>query len=767
MTHRELYNAGCGVIPCRANKKPALTTWKEFETRRPTDAQLGRWEQLNRPVWAVICGTVSGVVVLDFDGESGAETMINLGLKPHVRTPSGGFHVYFTHPGERVATLTGKGKEELGRRFPGMDVRGDGGYACCEGRTADGEYTWLRPFELDPWESLRKDAQDCLLGRKTPWTPPQKPTEGNRRSSDELLRLALAKVPTEGRNNRLSFLFQQLRDEQYTQQEAWPIGLEFRRYAGDVDTHGKHDPMTDAEISATLRSAYSQPARDPSPRRAGPITVGRNRHNPRKIEEASPGSPAKPRVYSDYSNAIAFHEKHGQSVRFNVNDLLWRCWNGEVWQPDLLGRVKRMGMEVVQSLYADLSGLDSKEAERLLRHIKASESDNRVCGLLELVKAMDGVSVTADVFDPDPWLVTVQNGAVDLKTGELKSFSRADYSTVQLPVRYDRYATCPRWKRYLEQVFPGDPDTQTYVQRMCGYLLTGDVSRQELYVLYGKPSCGKSVFAETITGILGEHAAALLKSQLLLDPRGGTNDRQGVAAVWNKRLATCSEFEEGDKLDEGLVKSLTGGDAVSVRHLYGRPFTVRPKFRVLLYTNHVPRFHSVGLDMKRRLRMIPFEQCFYAAEEQKAPVRDDNLKDKLRAELDGIFMWMLDGSLDYQRNGIPMSYEVRECTGGVFADMDVIGEWLGAHCSIHVGESALLKDLWRDLEQWCSDRKAKNPFTDSRGLRANLQNRDGILTRKTMYGVLIEGLKLGATRQNDAYDDKDAFTLNSPMREIS
>jgi hypothetical protein len=51
-----------------------------------------------------------------------------LDLSPHVRTGSGGAHLYLRHPGWRVATVNGRSKLELDRRYPGVDVRGDFGY---------------------------------------------------------------------------------------------------------------------------------------------------------------------------------------------------------------------------------------------------------------------------------------------------------------------------------------------------------------------------------------------------------------------------------------------------------------------------------------------------------------------------------------------------------------------------------------------------------------------------------------------------------------
>src|SRR5215472_8902362 len=112
---RAALDAGFSLIPVNADKRPRLPTWKPFQTRLPTADELDSWWHENPSAWAVVTGRVSGIVVLDFDGDAGMETLRALGLKPHVRTGSGGAHLYLRHPGWRIATVNGRSKIELGR----------------------------------------------------------------------------------------------------------------------------------------------------------------------------------------------------------------------------------------------------------------------------------------------------------------------------------------------------------------------------------------------------------------------------------------------------------------------------------------------------------------------------------------------------------------------------------------------------------------------------------------------------------------------------
>jgi len=109
-----------------------------------------------------VTGDISGIVILDFDGFKGLHLLTELGLEPHLMTGSGGAHVYFAHPGYAVKTLNGKSTPGLARLFPGLDIRGDGGYAVFCGRNTDGPYTWLREPDLYDFNLLPNALQQLI-----------------------------------------------------------------------------------------------------------------------------------------------------------------------------------------------------------------------------------------------------------------------------------------------------------------------------------------------------------------------------------------------------------------------------------------------------------------------------------------------------------------------------------------------------------------------------------------------------------------------------
>jgi Bifunctional DNA primase/polymerase, N-terminal len=260
------------VIPLDTDKKPIKTGgyhpdgnpkrlgWKPFQERLATVQELRRWARNYQPAaWAVITGKTSNLILLDFDGERGQETLQKLGLLPHVRTGSGGFHVYFSHPGWNVKTLNNKSSKDKpwAKLYPGLDIRADGGYAAFCGRNTSGPYEWLREPVLDAL-SILPDELRIFLGLMNP--PDIR--SNSRDLQDILIDKALARVGMEGRDNAGFWLACQLRDNRFSQSRAESALLAYACRVPNTNTKGQVEPFTDEDARAKVRSAYNAPARE-------------------------------------------------------------------------------------------------------------------------------------------------------------------------------------------------------------------------------------------------------------------------------------------------------------------------------------------------------------------------------------------------------------------------------------------------------------------------------------------------------------------------
>lgn len=235
--------------------------WKDFQGRKPTVLEVDTWFRTNhgRGV-AVVTGAISGVVALDFDNPHGLRHLDELGVKPHTRTPGGGYHVLFRHPGTYVRTLASKTCPRLGEQYPGLDIRGDGGYIVCAGTTLEsGRYQQLRDYgDLEDLQRIPEAMQKALglirnladhqhgLGEKVELDL----------TSSTLVELALRDVRM-GRNQRGFWLATQLRDARIPLDQALHAMHEYCSRVPETNPQGQLQKYHWSEAEASLHSAYT------------------------------------------------------------------------------------------------------------------------------------------------------------------------------------------------------------------------------------------------------------------------------------------------------------------------------------------------------------------------------------------------------------------------------------------------------------------------------------------------------------------------------
>jgi uncharacterized protein (DUF927 family) len=259
---------GWNVIPVRPDKRPAIPSWKQFQRHRVSVAEIKEWTRKLKPkAWAVVSGHISGLIVLDFDGDMGNATLRTLSLLPHVRTGSGGHHLYVKHPGFKVPTVNAKTKEALASLYPGLDIRGDGGYAVFAGANEAGVYEWLRQPEPEPFESLPAELQvflkQCSEQASANSAKQTTPRASGPVSAERLISRALKKAQAGGRNNAGFWLATQLRDAGYRQDETEGFVLAYAARVSTINTKGQPEAYSKSEAVASIAQAYSRPAREP------------------------------------------------------------------------------------------------------------------------------------------------------------------------------------------------------------------------------------------------------------------------------------------------------------------------------------------------------------------------------------------------------------------------------------------------------------------------------------------------------------------------
>ncbi|MCI4317318.1 MAG: phage/plasmid primase, P4 family, partial [Thermoplasmata archaeon] len=327
---------------------------------------------------------------------------------------------------------------------------------------------------------------------------------------------------------------------------------------------------------------------------------------------------------------------------------------------------------------------------------KRSSTKARIESCLAIASHREGVPVLPDDLDKDPWLLNVRNGTLDLRTGELRTPEPNDLITRVCAVRYDPKASAPTWEGFVSDAMMERADVVSFLQRVAGFSLTGSNREQRFLIHWGGGNNGKSTFLSALRSVLGDYAwhaesGAFLRQET---PRV----RQDLAVLRGVRLVTTSEIEDGKRLDEDLVKRITGGDPIQARHLYSRvELQFVPVCKLMMAVNHKPAIHGQDAGIWRRVLLLPWEWS----------IPDDRLdKDflpKLGAEAEGILAWAVAGCRDYLTlNGLAPPETITKASASYREESDSLAEFLSE--ALEEGASGMettSADVYGAYRGWC------------------------------------------------------------------
>jgi putative DNA primase/helicase len=398
-------------------------------------------------------------------------------------------------------------------------------------------------------------------------------------------------------------------------------------------------------------------------------------------------------ILTEIGNAERFASRYGGDVRFCHQLNTWFVWDGKRLAPDEIAQVERYAKGTVRQLYRDALLLKDKDArESMLKFAMRSDSDHGVRALLARAAAEEGTPVRINELDANPWLLNVENGTIDLRTGGLREHNRADGITKLAPVRFDSAAACPRWRRFLSEIFEPHRDVVEFIQRAVGYSLTGDTREECLFLAYGTRRNGKGTLTRTLQAMLGDYGGTADFSTFVAgrDDRGPRDD---VANMRGRRFVVSQEVREGAALAESLVKWLTGGDLVRARNLYERSTEWLPTHHLWLAVNHKPVIRGTDPGIWSRIRLLPFSVSFDGRE-------DKALKMRLLEELPGILAWAVEGCLNWQKNGLRLPESVKIATAEYRAESDIFARFVEDVCIVGEYVSAKAKTLHSAYKVW-------------------------------------------------------------------
>lgn len=446
-------------------------------------------------------------------------------------------------------------------------------------------------------------------------------------------------------------------------------------------------------------------------------------------------------------------------------------WTGKRWVEDPSRSISTQQALKVAAHYKHKAARAQKDADaatetadrkahlKLVEIFKAWANKSRcrtgIDAMLALAWRDPRFAISQAALDTDIYLLGVQNGVVDLRTGQLRPAGRDDFVTQLCACDYKPDAAAPVWLKTLNEVtavpvadgrgvgliqYQPRPELAHYWHMFLGYALTGSTAEHKIVFATGGGSNGKSLIFETVAGIMADYCGVLSADVLMASktPANAEGPTPFARSVAGKRLIIASEGKEGQKLNASMVKRMTGDAKMSARGLQENAFTFTVTHKTLLLTNYQPELDQMDDAIAGRIHSVPFDRQWnrpsVASPNPRLADGDKHLGVKLCKEQEGILAWLVAGAVGYMAEGLNPPPAVAEKTMSYLGDQDAMGRWLDDMETCEIGQGMAAGELFGLFGGWCVGAGVASTHSNLTTFAKALQGR-GILRQKVRTGV--------------------------------
>jgi putative DNA primase/helicase len=406
--------------------------------------------------------------------------------------------------------------------------------------------------------------------------------------------------------------------------------------------------------------------------------------------------------HTDIGNARMFAKWYENRFRYVSAKHQWLTWHGHRWHPDNGDLATR----AAQILMRDATGWAQKIPNDKGRTAATkwygvnSQNAARLHAMVELARVLEPILDDGTGWDENPDLIGCQNGVIEFDpiTGDatFRAGRPNDRITQSVAVDYVPDAKCPTWLRFLNDVHPKE-DVRAWHTKALGYSITGHTREQVSFWAHGGGANGKGTENETIVFVMGDYAHVMPYATLIgRRAKEATNDLAGLVG---KRYTACSEVPKDAHTNEQRLKGLTGEDSITVRFLYGEFFTFKPRVKLWFAVNDKPTSRDNSEGYWRRIRLIEYNQRF---DVDTDPPRDNDIRQKLKAEAEGIFAWLVRRASAWYREGLgDVPEDVVNATKAYREENDPLQGFIKAAAIVAPNVSVVSSTFYAAFAEWC------------------------------------------------------------------
>lgn len=380
---------------------------------------------------------------------------------------------------------------------------------------------------------------------------------------------------------------------------------------------------------------------------------------------------------------------------FVVDQSDWMYWNGSRWCSNGDLAIRHELKDVARYWKSKAIGYERSEDKSKASACRKQHgivlSKAGMNNIIDMARTEPCVQSRSADFDRNPQLIGLENGVFCLDRMDLLAALPELKVTKQLPFAYGSGAACPSWERFISETAKAEEWTEVgrkltpeeasrdakemseFLQEIAGIALSGKANFKGFFYVMGKKDTGKSVYTNLLLSLMGEYGKSITPQSLMAGAmQGGDVKAPEIAGLEGVRLALASEAQEGARLNEDLIKRLTGADPITARGNYSNPITFMPQLTLMFSANERPALSGVSAAFWERMLVVPFLNCVPSDQQ------DRDLPEKLRGELPGIFLWCLEGWRRFKARGkLHIPERVAAYSHNLREVQDVLGEFLG------------------------------------------------------------------------------------------
>jgi putative DNA primase/helicase len=462
-------------------------------------------------------------------------------------------------------------------------------------------------------------------------------------------------------------------------------------------------------------------------------------------------------------------DKSGSRLLY-IHNRGWAAFNGSYWDLDLGEDGARafghLVADRVRGLYALFvaQGLTAKQAFAFIDGCGAAGATTSM-----LTQAKSYLTVRIDAFDRDPLALNCLNGTLRLKWAEdrldvrLEAHRARDRITKIAGAAYVEAAAAPTFAKVLGDSLRESEDRE-YFRRIMGYSSTGLTREQSFFVHQGKGADGKSTLIDAVREALGSYADTGKIESFLDGPNNGASGPQPelVKLAGDVRLVVLSEPKRGAAWNEGLLKSWTGGEPLTVRDLNKGNFSFRPAGKLNIQCNPLPKVRGDDDGIWRRLMPLLFK---HQVPKEKI---DKDIPSRIRGEeLEGVLAWLVGAIGAYFRaGGLCPPASATRFLSDYRKVSSPFGDWL-TECCLHGdearGERVESTVLYTSYKEWSTEQGHDKPMSQ-RAFGESLNDRQVLLAGRNHAGRKTRGpirLRTEEERQSVIAAEADAYNAAS------